>query len=195
MLNPSVTNERIGATECLFVRANFAADLLLDGIVNGILVTCEIVRPGEYRVARLSGRRVGSHAAVRTRLGVAGSNGGRGGNTVRRRRGLPVSFTAVLLELAGGIETLSAARVCACVGTSVGPGVERLLDHGAGGGVIRIPPRRLLRRRVALHVGTSPGGAVGVVAERIRKAAFASCRDRHAPGFLEVGVLAGRGPA
>jgi len=44
MLNPSVTNKCIWAAERLFVRADFAADFLLERIVNGIFVTCEVVR-------------------------------------------------------------------------------------------------------------------------------------------------------
>jgi len=152
-------------------------------------VASEVVGSREHRVAGLSRRGVGPHAAVGSRLSIARSDGGRSGNTVGRRRGLPVSLAAVLLELSGSVESLSAAAVRASVSAGISPSVERLLDDGGCRRVVRVPPRRL-GRGVTLHVRSSAGCAVCVIAKRVGEAAFPPAGDRHAPAdLLEIGIL------
>jgi len=173
MFDPPVTDKGVGTAERLLVGADFAPDLLLLRVVDGILVTGEVVGPGEDRVAGLARGRVGSHAAVGAGLGVAGGDGGRGGDAVGGGCGLPVGLAAVLLELARRVEPLPAARVGAGVGSGIGPCTEGLLDDDGGGRrVVRVPPGGLARGRgVRLHV-RGGGGGVGVVAQGVREAAL-----------------------
>jgi hypothetical protein len=194
VLDPTVTDKSIRATEGLLIGANFATDLLLDRIVNSILVTREVVRTRKYRVARLSSRRIGPHATVRSGLGIARRDGSRRRDAVRGRRGLPVGFATVLLELAGSGKPLTATRISAGVCTGISPGIEWLLNDGAGGRVIGVSARGL-RRRIALHVRSSGGGAVRVITQRIRVVALPPAGNGHAPDLLEARVLAGSGTA
>lgn len=65
-----VSRECIGTAECLLLGTDIAADFLLASIVNGIFVSCKIVRSREDSVARLSGTRVYTVAFVRSSLTV-----------------------------------------------------------------------------------------------------------------------------
>jgi len=53
-----VPSKGIGSTEGLLVGAQIAAHLLLPGIVDSVLVTCEVVWSGKHSVARLACARV-----------------------------------------------------------------------------------------------------------------------------------------
>jgi hypothetical protein len=68
MFDPPVTDESVGTAERFLVGADFAPDLLLLRVVDGVLVTCEIVGPGEDGVAGLAGGGVNALTFVRTGL-------------------------------------------------------------------------------------------------------------------------------
>ena len=70
MTHAIVPGKRIRSAECLLLGAQITVNLLLASIVNRILVTCQVVRSGEYRIARLSGTRVDPFAFVRSGLAV-----------------------------------------------------------------------------------------------------------------------------
>jgi hypothetical protein len=63
--------EGIVAAEGLLFLTNWAVNFLLSGIVDGVLMPGEIVRPRENGVARLARGRVNSFALVRPGLGVS----------------------------------------------------------------------------------------------------------------------------
>jgi len=87
MLNLFMTSKGILSAERLFVITDLASDLLPVCIVNGILVTSQVVGPGEDSVARLVGSRVDPSTLVRA--GVVRFD-------ARKRSGLSVGFTSVL---------------------------------------------------------------------------------------------------
>jgi len=71
MHDAHMPRQRIAAAEGLLLGAQLAAYLLLLCIVNGILVSREIVRSREDGVARLAGARVDAVASVGPGLAVA----------------------------------------------------------------------------------------------------------------------------
>ena len=71
MHDTHVSRQSIIAREGLLLYAERAADFLLAGIVNSILVTGEIIRTREDRIAGLAGCGVDALTLVRPRLGVA----------------------------------------------------------------------------------------------------------------------------
>jgi hypothetical protein len=62
MYDSQVPRERIVPAEGLLLGAQWAVHLLLARVVDGVLVSCQVVRPGENGVAWLSGRRIDSLA-------------------------------------------------------------------------------------------------------------------------------------
>lgn len=70
--NSHVPSKRIVSREGFLLATHRASDLLLTAIVYRILVSCEIVRPREDRVAWLVGRRVDARTLVWSGLRVAG---------------------------------------------------------------------------------------------------------------------------
>jgi len=71
MHNAHVPGQRIRAREGLFLTAHRAPNLLLAPIMDGVLVSREIVRTREDSVAGLVRRRVDARALVWARLGIA----------------------------------------------------------------------------------------------------------------------------
>lgn len=71
MYDSQVPRERIVPAEGFLLGAQRAVHLLFARVVDGVFVSCQVVRPGENGIARLSGRRIDSFALVGTRLGVA----------------------------------------------------------------------------------------------------------------------------
>jgi len=71
MHDTHVSRQSIVAREGLLLYAERAANFLFAGIVNGVLVTGEIIRTREDRITRLAGCRVDTLTLVRPRLGVA----------------------------------------------------------------------------------------------------------------------------
>lgn len=65
-----MASERIRATERLFLCAQAAPNLLLAAVVDGVLMSSQVVWAREDRVARLPRARIYAFAAVRTSLGV-----------------------------------------------------------------------------------------------------------------------------
>jgi hypothetical protein len=70
-----VPSKRVGAAETFLLRAHIAPDLLLPCVMDGVLVSGEVVGPREHRAARLASSRVDALALVRSRLRV--QEGGR----------------------------------------------------------------------------------------------------------------------
>jgi len=66
-----VTREGVVPRECLLFAAMRASDLHLAVVVDGVLMPCQVVRPGEDSVAWLTRRRVDTAALVWSSLGVA----------------------------------------------------------------------------------------------------------------------------
>jgi len=64
VLDLFVPSQGVLPAEGLFVVANLAPSLLAGGVVNCVLMPCQIVMPGEYCVARLAGRRIDPRALV-----------------------------------------------------------------------------------------------------------------------------------
>lgn len=58
MTHAEMSGQGIVATERFLFVADVAADLLLTGVMDGVLVPCEVIWPAEDGVARLSGRRI-----------------------------------------------------------------------------------------------------------------------------------------
>jgi hypothetical protein len=71
MHDTHVSRQSIVARECLLFDAKRATDFLLASVVDGVLVTGEIIRTREDRIARLAGCGVDALTLVRPRLGVA----------------------------------------------------------------------------------------------------------------------------
>lgn len=131
MHHPHVAGQGIIPRERFFLSTQMTANLLLARIMDGVLMTGEVVRAREDGIARFARGRVGAFAFVRTGLRVAetevGKSGGGGGGRGRAggggggvRRCLPVGFTLVLLKLSGSLEAKRAASIGACVSTTVG---------------------------------------------------------------------------
>jgi hypothetical protein len=70
MADPVVSSQGIRPAESLLLRAKVAANLLLSGIVDGVLVPGKIVGPREYCIAGLSSARVDSVATMWTCLAI-----------------------------------------------------------------------------------------------------------------------------
>ena len=94
------------------------AHFLLSSSVDRMLMPCEIVRPGEDRIACFACRRVDAFALVRASLGVA--ERGIAADKVAARCGLSVCLALVSLESRGRVEAVCAVVVCASIGARVG---------------------------------------------------------------------------
>ena len=70
MADPVVSGQGISPAEGLLLSAKVAADLLLSGIVDGVLMSGKIVGPREHCIAGFSGARVDSVATMWTCLAV-----------------------------------------------------------------------------------------------------------------------------
>jgi len=66
-----VSGQSVASREGLLFGAQSAADFLLSNIVNRVLVTSEIVRPGKYGITRLPSGRIDALALVRSGLRIA----------------------------------------------------------------------------------------------------------------------------
>ena len=68
--NTHVSSQGVITREGLFFRAQVAPYLELARIVDRVLMTCQVVRPREDRVARLAGRWIDAVTAMGTGLRV-----------------------------------------------------------------------------------------------------------------------------
>jgi len=68
--NSVVSRKRISATKRLLLRTQIAVHLLLLGVVDRILVSCQVVRPREDGIARLARAWVDAVTTVRSGLAV-----------------------------------------------------------------------------------------------------------------------------
>ena len=103
MANAHVSYQSVVSGEYLSLDAVYAPGFFLTGIVNGALMSPQIILPGEHGVARLARLRIDSLALVRPRIG-----------------NIAVDYSPVPPKLLLISETLQAARVGARVGASIG---------------------------------------------------------------------------
>jgi len=103
-----VSGQCIGATECLLFGTQIAVHLLLLGVVDGILVPCQVVRPRKDGIARLARAWVDAVTAVGSGLAVEQVRSHTDVVVVWPRTcksvRLPVALTLVLLQQVGSLK-------------------------------------------------------------------------------------------
>lgn len=112
--HPVMPRQCVGAAEGLLLGAETASHLLLAGIMDGVLVTGQVVGPREDGVALLPGAGVDSIAAMRA--GLAANDRTNSGAIECLR--LSVALPLVLLKKRRGLEPQSAAVIGAGVGAA-----------------------------------------------------------------------------
>ena len=123
--DPVVTSESVCPAEGLFFAAQVAPHFLLSRVVDGVLVSREIVWPREYLRARLARTRIDTIALVRPSLRVeqtwfhAGDDGVQTPTSARRTVDLTMSLSFVLLQEDRCLKTLSASMI----GAGIRPGL------------------------------------------------------------------------
>lgn len=134
-----VSGKRIGAAECLLLGAHIAPDLFLPCIVDGTLVSGQIVGSRENRVARLASARVDALAFVRSCLRVQQGAWYRlwPARTLQTT-GLAMTVAFVFLQQGWRLESHRAIAICAGVRAAIPancvrpPGAARCRWDGGG---------------------------------------------------------------